>query len=30
MELGATDELDRRLMELVAEQKRIECAGWFS
>ena len=30
MEHGATDELDRKLMALVGEQKRIEQAGWFS
>jgi hypothetical protein len=30
MEHGATDELDRRLMALVAEQKWIEQPGWFS
>lgn len=30
MERGATEELDRRLMTLIEEQRRVERAGWFS
>jgi hypothetical protein len=30
IERGATDELDRKIMALIVERRRIQLAGWFS